>query len=253
VIVHVEDIESGALWRVRLNTPKANIVDREKIKTLDEIFRKAAAAPRLKGVLLEGEGPNFSFGASVEEHLPGQYETMIPAFNALFRTMLDSGVVVLAAIRGHCLGGGLELAAFAHRVFAAHDARLGQPEIVLGVFAPIASVILTERIGRSRAEDLCLSGRMVGAEEAHRIGLVDEVVQDPDAAALAYAREYLLPRSAMSLRLAQRAVRAGFRRRMETELKEIEHLYMNELMKSHDAEEGLRSFLEKRAPQWTDS
>jgi cyclohexa-1,5-dienecarbonyl-CoA hydratase len=251
--VSVASLDDGAIWRVRLATPKANILDMEKCALLRRVFERAREAPRLKAVVLEGEGEHFSFGASVEEHLPGRFEEMIRGFHKLFGRMLDASVVTLAAVRGQCLGGALELVAFCNRVFAAPTAKLGQPEILLGVFPPVASVLLAERVGRGRAEDLCLSGRSLTAADAERIGLVDQIADDPDDAALAYAHRHLLPRSASSLRLALRAVRAGFAERFRAELAAAERLYLEELMATHDAKEGLQAFLEKRAPAWSDS
>ncbi len=251
--VTVEALDDGAVWRVALATPKANILDMEKAEQLCSIFARARDERGLKAVVIEGEGPNFSFGASVEEHLPGQYEKMIPGFHRLFRLMLEASVMTLAVVRGQCLGGGLELAAFCNRVFASPDARLGQPEIVLGVFAPVASVTLPERMGSGAAEDLCLSGRSIRAEEALRTGLVDQIDEDPGAAALAYARKYLLPRSASSLRLAFQAVRGGGRAvRFLTELGRVERLYLDELMATADAVEGLQAFVGKRPAAWRD-
>jgi cyclohexa-1,5-dienecarbonyl-CoA hydratase len=251
--VAVEELEDGQIWRVRLATPKANILDIEKTERLSALFGRATEQRGLKAILIEGEGPHFSFGASVPEHLPGQFERMLRGFHGLFYRMLDAEVMTLAAVRGQCLGGALELASFCHRVFAAPDAKLGQPEIVLGVFAPVASVALPARVGQSHAEDLCLSGRSIGGEEALRIGLVDELADDPGDAALAYARAHLLPRSASSLRLAVRAVRQGFADRFRADLAEVERLYMNELMSTADAQEGLQSFVEKRKPEWRDA
>lgn len=251
--VVLDRLEDGAIWRVKLATPKANIIDRRKTELLTGIFAEARTDGGLKAVILEGEGPHFSFGASVEEHLPAQVKEMLRGFHGLFKAMLDSAVVTLAAVRGQCLGGGLELAAFCHRLFVAPDARLGQPEIVLGVFAPVASVALAERVGRGAAEDLCLSGRSLGAEEARAIGLADEIAEDPGAAAVAYAREHLLPRSASSLRLAVRAVRGDYALRFRTALDEVERLYLEELMATDDALEGLTAFLAKREPRWKNS
>jgi len=248
--VRVEPMDGGAIWRILLATPKANILDMEKIATLSRLFDVAGGQSGLKAILIEGEGPHFSFGASVEEHLPESCAKMIPAFGDLFRRLLAAAVPALAVIRGQCLGGGLELASFCHRAFAAPGARLGQPEILLGLFAPIASAALAERVGRSRAEDLCLSGRSLTAEEALRIGLVDEVAEDPLEAALAYAREHLLSRSASSLRHAVRALRAGFERRFTADLDALERAYLGDLMATHDAAEGIRAFLEKRPPRW---
>jgi len=251
--VCMKELEHGAIWRVSLATPEANILDMQKTELLSSIFGRAREARDLKVIVIEGQGPNFSFGASVEEHLPEQVEPMIRGFHRLFHQLLDAGVMTLAVVRGQCLGGGLELVSFCNRVFAAPEAQLGQPEIVLGVFPPVASVALAERVGRSRAEDLCLSGRTIAADEAARIGLVDEIADDPAQAALDYARQHLLPRSASSLRLALRAVRAGFAARFRSELAEVERLYLQDLMSTADAVEGLQAFLEKREPCWSNS
>jgi cyclohexa-1,5-dienecarbonyl-CoA hydratase len=248
--VRLEALDGGAIWRAVLNTPKANILDMQKSDILSDIFAEAATAKNLKAVVIEGDGPHFSFGASVQEHLPDRIEAMLSGFHRLFYRILDSHVVTLAAVRGQCLGGGMELAIFCHRLFAAPDARLGQPEIVLGVLAPVASVMLAERIGRSRAEELCLSGRSVTAEEGLTMGLVDAIDPDPGAAALAWARKHLLPRSASSLRMAVRAVRTGFDARFRTELASVERLFLQDLMATADAKEGLVAFLEKRDPAW---
>lgn len=246
----VEPLEGGAVWRVTLGGSKGNILDAALMDALAGAFDEAARAPALKALVLEGQGKHFSFGASVPEHLPGQVDGMLRRFHDLLLKLLDSHVPVLAVVRGQCLGGGLELVTLCQRVFAAPDARLGQPEIVLGVFAPVASLVLAERVGRRHAEDLCLSGRAVDVQEARAMGLVDEVADDPWAAALDYARQHLLPRSASSLRFAVRAVRAGLRERFAAELPAMERLYLDELMATHDALEGLQAFLEKRAPAW---
>ena len=156
------------------------------------------------------------------------------------------------AVRGQCLGGGLELAAAGHLIFAAPGAMFGQPEIRLAVFAPAASCLLPEKIGPSRAEDLLFSGRSIGAEEAHRIGLVNAVADDPSQAALAYFEEHLAPRSASSLRLAVRAARYDLVNRIRRKLAEVERLYLEELMATRDAVEGLTAFIAKRPPVWED-
>ena len=243
----------GAIWRVALATPKANILDMEKIEALTTLFERARTTTSLKAVLLEAEGEHFSFGASVPEHLPGRFEWMIPAFGNLFRRMMAAPVVTLAAVRGQCLGGGLELVSMCHRVFAAPSARMGQPEIVLGVLAPVASVVLPERIGRRHAEDLCLTGRVVEAHEAHGMGLVDELAEDPAAAAMDWITRHLGPRSSTSLRLAVRTARVGWAEAFDARLAAAERIYLEELMGTHDAKEGLHAFLERRDPVWRNS
>ena len=251
--VRCEASDEGRIWRLVLDAPKANVIDAAMTAELTRLFREATAEPALKAVVLEGEGAHFSFGASVEEHLPQHVAAMLRGFHDLFRAMAAAAVPVVAVVRGQCLGGGLELAAFAHRVFAAPDAKLGQPEIRLGVLAPAASVILPERVGRAVAEDLCLTGRIVGAPEALALGLVDGVSDDPRAAALAWIRDGLLPHSAASLRRAVRAVRWGLDRKLHEDLDAIEGLYLEDLMTTADATEGIRAFLEKRRPVWSDA
>ncbi len=246
----------GRLLRLRLARPKANIVDAEMIAALDaalaEAGREAPGAPALRGVLLEHEGPHFSFGASVQEHLPESCAAMLRSLHALVLRMVDFPLPVLVAIRGQCLGGGLEVAAAGHLIFAAPDAKMGQPEILLGVFAPAASCLLPERVGQGAADDLLWSGRSIDGREAHRIGLVNAVADDPEAAALAWFDEHLAKRSAASLRLAVEASRRDLRARVREKLASVEELYLTRLMKTRDAVEGLTAFLEKRAPVWED-
>jgi cyclohexa-1,5-dienecarbonyl-CoA hydratase len=249
-VVRLEPLDDGAILRVVLNTPRSNILDRPTVEALTRVFKSAQEDTDLRAIILEAEGPNFSFGSSVQEHLPDACASMLTAFHGLFRVMLDAAVVTLAVVRGQCLGGGLELAAFCHRLFAAEDARFGQPEIALGVFAPVASVVLNERLGRGAAEDLLLSGRSITAAEALRLGLADATGTDPAAAALAYARAHLVPRSASSLRHAVRASRRGYGERLLAEMGHLEAMYLQDLMKTHDATEGVRAFLEKRPPDW---
>ncbi|HYB90341.1 MAG TPA: cyclohexa-1,5-dienecarbonyl-CoA hydratase [Candidatus Binataceae bacterium] len=245
----------GRLLRIRLARPKANIIDAEMIAALDAALSDAevaGGAPALRGVLLDAEGAHFSFGASVQEHLPESVAGMLKALHALLLRMLAFPVPILAAIRGQCLGGGLELAAAAHLIFVAPEAKLGQPEITLGVFAPAASCLLPERVGRAAAEDLLLSGRSIDGREALRIGLASAVAEDPEAAALAYFDEHLAKRSASSLRRALAAARSGLVDRVRGQLAAVEQLYLQDLMRSHDAVEGLNAFLEKRPPRWED-
>lgn len=244
--------KDGALLRLRLSRPKANIVDAAMIAGLRSALREHLPGARLRAVLLDAEGPHFSFGASVEEHLPESCAAMLRDLHALILQLVASPVPVLVAVRGQCLGGGLEVAAAGHRIFAAPGATLGQPEIKLAVFAPAASCLLPERIGQACAEDLLFSGRSIGAEEAHRIGLVDALADDPSLAALAWFDEHLAPLSAASLRFAVRAARAGGVERIRAKLAEVERLYLEELMATHDAVEGLTAFIAKRPAKWED-
>ncbi len=240
----------GALLRLRLARPKANILDAAMIAALDRAFAQHAGNSALRGVLIDHEGPHFSFGASVEEHLPGQCAAMLKGLHALLLRMLGWPAPILLAIRGQCLGGGLEFACGGHLLFAAHDAQLGQPEMKLAVFAPAASILLPPRIGQSRAEDLLLSGRSIDAPTALAWGLANEVAEDPAAAALAYFDAHLAVKSASSLGYALRAARAPLLEQVRRRLAEVEALYLDGLMGTRDALEGLQAFIEKRTPKW---
>lgn len=240
----------GKLLRLRLSRPKANLIDAEMVAALDQALGEHQADAGLLAVLLDHEGPHFSFGASVEEHLPGPCADMLRTFHALVIRLIETPVPVMVAIGGQCLGGGLEVALSGHLIFAAPSAMLGQPEIKLAVFAPAASCLLAERIGRARAEDLLFSGRSVGAEEALRMGLVNAIDDDPAAAALAYFDEHLSGLSASSLRYAVSAARLGFADRIKAKLNEVEELYLGGLMDTRDAVEGIEAFIEKRTVIW---
>jgi cyclohexa-1,5-dienecarbonyl-CoA hydratase len=241
---------NGALLRLRLARAKANIIDGAMTEALDGALAAHLGARDLKAVLLDHEGPHFSFGASVEEHLPAECAGMLKRLHGLIGRMLDSPLPILVAARGQCLGGGLELAAAGHLIFAAPDARLGQPEIKLAVFAPAASCLLPERVGQARAVDMLLSGRGLGAEEAAAIGLVAAIAEDPEDAALRYFDAHLAPHSASALRFATRAATRGYAERVRAKLAEVEAMYLEGLMRTRDAVAGLEAFIEKRPAKW---
>jgi len=242
--------EAGTLLRLRLARPKANIVDAAMIAALDRALNEHLGRGDLLAVLIDADGPNFSFGASVEEHLPGNCAVMLKNLHALLLRFLASPAPVLVAARGQCLGGGLELALAGTLLFIAPDARLGQPEIKLGVLAPAASCLLPERVGQARAEELLLSGRSMDAAEAAAIGLVTAVAADPEGAALAWFAQHLKGKSAAALRHALRAARLDLVERVRQKLARVEALYLDDLMATRDAVEGLDAFLARRPPKW---
>lgn len=240
----------GSLLRLRLARPKANIVDAEMIAALHGALLAHGGNPALRGALLDHEGPHFSFGASVEEHLPATCGAMLATLHALVMAMLEFPAPILVAVRGQCLGGGLEVAMAGSLIFAAPDAQLGQPEMKLGVFAPAASVLLPCRVNAAVAEDLLLSGRSVGAAEAKELGLVHTVADDPVAAALAWFDAHLAGKSAASLRFALKAARHARIDAVRAGLAAVEKLYLQGLMNTRDANEGLAAFLARRPPAW---
>lgn len=238
------------LLRLRLSRPKANLIDAVMIDALNRALADHLGNRDLGAILIDAEGPHFSYGASVEEHMPDQCDAMLSGIHGLITRMIEAPVTILVAVHGQCLGGGLEVALAGHLLFVAPDAVLGQPEMRLGVFAPAASCLLPELIGPARALDLLLSGRTISGADAAAIGMAREAAADPERAALAYFDEYLKPKSASSLRYAIKAARSDYAARVATKIKSVERLYLDELMRTHDAVEGLGAFVQKRAVQW---
>ena len=245
--------EEGAVRRLTLDAGKGNIIDSKLVVELAEAHGAAVADPNAAAVVIDAAGPHFSFGASLEEHRPSAVAGMLKRLHALIRSLLESPIPTLFAVKGQCLGGGLELVLAGNRIFAHPSAKLGQPEIKLAVFAPAGSVLLPLRIGQAKAEELLWSGRSVEATEALAIGLVDEVCgaeDDPAERALAWARTSLLNLSRSSLRHAVRVARQAFARDAWERIEASERAYLNELMATPDAKEGIEAFIEKRAPRW---
>ena len=249
----LEVLHSGRVARLTMRAPKANILDIEMIGGLDAGVRQIAALADLRAVVITGEGPHFSFGASVAEHLPDRIESALGALHGLLRRLLDVPAPTIGALRGQCLGGGLELALACDLLIAEEDAWLGCPEIKLGVFPPAASALLPVRAGAARAAALTLTGDSINGIEAHAIGLVARVAPSGglDAALEDWLATTFLPRSAGGLRFAATAARREVRRVMDDALPLAEQLYLGELMRHPDATEGIRAFLEKREPRWT--
>lgn len=248
--LNISKQRDGALLRLCLARPKANIVDAKMVAALDAALSGALDDPDLKAVLLCAQGPHFSFGANVEEHLPDQCAAMLSTFHALISSLFAYPIPVLVAVRGQCLGGGLEIALAGHLIFAAPDAQFGQPEIKLGVFAPAASCLLPLKVGQTRAEDMLISGRSLDAPEAREAGLVNHLADDPEAAAFEYFDRHLAPLSAAALRHAVKAARLSLTKAVKNNIAAVEKLYLEDLMATADAVEGLNAFLEKRAPVW---
>ncbi len=248
--IRLEFTHDDRVARITLASPKANILDRAMIHELNAAVSHCSGRV-LNAIVLAAEGPNFSFGASVQEHLPDQIAGTLHSLHALLRRILDLPAPVIAAVRGQCLGGGFELALSCDLIIADKTAQFASPEIKLAVFAPAASVLLPARVGQAVASRLLLTGAAISAEEAAGCGLVAKVVDDLDAEVNRWLETDFLQRSPSSLKFACRATRLPLRRVFEQDLPEIESLYLRDLMMTPDAEEGIRAFLEKRSPQWS--
>jgi cyclohexa-1,5-dienecarbonyl-CoA hydratase len=238
--------------RLILAAPKANIIDRAMIADLERAADELDSRRDLAAVVVGAEGPHFSFGASVEEHLPDQIGDTLACLHHLIGRMTELPAPTIAAVRGQCLGGGFELVLACDLILAEESAQLGVPEIKLAVFPPAASALLPRRIGAGPAAALILTGTSWSGKRAADAGLVTRAVAEGelDSALAEWLTKDFLPRSPAALRLAARAARRSVRRAVEEDLPAVERLYLDELMAEPDATEGIRAFLDKRAPRW---
>jgi cyclohexa-1,5-dienecarbonyl-CoA hydratase len=242
----------GRRATLTLARPPLNILDLATLAELDARLRELAARPDLQLVVVRGGGGKaFSAGVSIQDHTPDKIERMLLGFHGALERLRNLDALTVAAVDGHCLGGGLELACCCDWIVASERSRFGQPEIQLGCFPPVAAALLPGRIGVGPALELLLSGRLLDADEALRLRLVDRVVTGEALdAAIESIAEWLLAKSAVATRLAKRAVRAGVDRPFGAALKEAERLYLGELAASADMVEGIDAFLAKRPPAW---
>lgn len=242
-------IEQRTAW-ITLDRPPLNVLDIAMMESLDAALERAL--PKSDFVIFQGAGTKaFCAGADVADHTPERAGKMLRAFHAVFRHLASADCLTIAAVRGYCLGGGMELATFCDFVLATESAQFGQPEIKLGCYPPVAMVILPQRIGLQAAAHLILRGHQISAVEAHRLGLVTSVVSDD---ALSAAVETLLRElrtlSSNVLRLTRNTLAHLHSSEFLEQLEEVERVYLAELMQIRDAREGIRAFLEKRKPVW---
>ncbi len=250
--VHLE--RSGAVARLRLDRPPLNVLHIPMLRELCAALDEADADPACKVLVLTGGGRAFCAGVDVADHTAERVSEMLPLFHAAIRRLLDVDLAVVAALNGHALGGGCELALACDVVLAREDVRIGQPEITLGVFPPAAAVLLPRVVGRQRALELILTGRVLTAPEALQWGLIAEVVPaDRFEDRVDKWAKQVASLSRPVLRLAKKAVRETLDLPLHAGLDRAEDLYLTELMGCADPHEGLAAFLEKRKPVWKDA
>lgn len=246
----------GSVANIMLDDGKGNVLDNTMMLEILECFEEFKQKPQLKLICFQGEGKHFSFGASVEEHTKEFAEAMIRTFHKIFFTVSEIAIPTMAKVSGQCLGGGMELTLICNFIYADKTAKFGQPEIVLGVFPPPASILLPLKIGYARSEELLITGRTINAEEAEKIGFVNQVFEDKEMLnqkTEQWIVKNILPKSASSLRYGVKASRIKFNHILGNFLPQLEHLYVKKLMETNDANEGISAFLEKRQPDWQNS
>jgi len=240
----------GRVAHLTLAAPPLNILDLALIEALD---RELAALPSATQLLvLRGQGGRaFSAGVSIQDHTPDKVDRMLAGFHGVIRRILDLDAIVLAVVDGVCLGGGMELAMACDLVLASEDARFGQPEIQLACYPPVAAALYPQMIGPQRTAELLLTGRNLGAQEAHAWGMVNWLVPRAEVdGKVAGVIADLTAKSAAVTKLTKRAIAAGRSQPWSPALAEAERIYLEELTATKDMHEGIGAFLEKRKPRW---
>jgi len=235
-----------------LHRPPLNVLDIATMEQMSAGLGVLAADPSARLLMIGANGDKaFSAGVEVADHTPDKVDRMIDVFHALIRQIDAFLVPTLAAVNGAALGGGLEVALACDMIVAAAGAKLGQPEIKLGVFPPVAAVLLPRLLPPACAHELLYGGGVITAEQALTYGLVNRVFARASFGeeARAFAAPFLeLSRAA--LLSTRKAIRTSSGRGFTEALAQVEEIYLKQLMKTHDAGEGLAAFLAKRKPVW---
>ena len=245
--------EADGIGSITLNKEPYNVLDIAMMKEINTALTDFRGK-NLKAVVIKAEGKAFSAGVDVSEHTEDKVKEMIDVFHEIFANLQMMESPTVALVKGAALGGGCEVAIFCDIVIASEKAKFGQPEIKVGVFPPVAAALIPTLIPGRKALELLLTGENVLAPEALSLGLVNHVlpVENFESEAEKWITENLASKSAIVLRLTKKAFVAGFRNNYEDAIHTIEDIYLNELMKTRDAKEGLAAFLEKRQPVWKD-
>jgi cyclohexa-1,5-dienecarbonyl-CoA hydratase len=243
---------AAAACYIVLRHPPLNVIDLQMMQELAQALTEAEAMPDVFVIVLSGDARTFSAGVDVAAHTPDKIEGMLATFHAVIRALVATDKITIAAVRGHCLGGGAELAMVCDMVFTAELAQWGFPEIKLGCYPPVACASLAALIGQKRAAELILTGRSIQGSEAAEIGLANRALPDDELdGAVEECVDHLSKLSPAALAVTKKAFYAWDAMHFDKGLARAERVYLDELMNTHDAHEGIRAFMEKRAPKWT--
>jgi len=237
--------------RLALNHPPLNVIDIAMMEELAQTLGEIEVRSDVSVVVLSGASKAFSAGVDVAAHTPDKVEGMLLKFHAVIRALVASRKVTVAAVQGHCLGGSAEMAMVCDVVYTASSAQWGFPEIKLGCYPPVACAALAALVGQKRAAELILTGRTISGIEAAEIGLASRAVPDQEMGpAVDQTVQELLGLSAAALAVTKKAIYAWDAMHFDKGLARAEKIYLEELMKTADAQEGIRAFMEKRVPKW---
>ena len=238
--------------RIALHHAPLNVIDIPMMEELALTLTEIELHANVSTLVLSGEGKAFSVGVDVAAHTPDKVEGMLAQFHAVVRALIATKKVTVAAVDGHCLGGGAELTMVCDLVYTTESAQWGFPEIKLGCYPPVACTALAALVGQKRASELILTGRSISGKEAAEIGLASHAVPTEKLAAVVDdSLGHLGKLSSATLALTKKAVYAWDSMHFDKGLARAEKIYLEELMNTADAQEGIRAFMEKRDPRWT--
>ena len=241
----------AAVARIRLHNLPLNVIDIPMMEELAQTLAEIEARADVSVIVLSGEGKAFSSGVDVAAHTPDKVEAMLLKFHAVARALVASKKVTIAAVHGHCLGGGAELAMVCDLAYTTASAQWGFPEIKLGCYPPVACTALAALVGQKRAAELILTGRTISGNEAASMGLANRTVPDESlTTTVDQTVDELLRLSPEALGVTKKAIYAWSAMHFDKGLARAENIYVEELMKTADAQEGIRAFMEKREPKW---
>ena len=238
--------------RIALHNPPLNVIDIPMMEALAQTLNQIEDRADISVIVFSGEGKAFSAGVDVGAHTSDKVEGMLTKFHAVIRGLVATKKVTLTAVHGPCLGGGAEIAMVCDIVYTADSAHWGFPEIRLGCYPPVACTALPALVGQKNAAELILTGRSISGKEAAEIGLANRAVREAELpAAVDECIGELSKLSPVALALAKKASFAWDSMHFDKGLALSEKVYLEELMKTTDAHEGMRAFMEKREPKWT--
>ena len=238
--------------RISLDNPPLNVIDIPLMRELQQVIADLERREEIAMLVLEGSNRAFSAGVDVKAHRPGQVAEMLHEFHIVIRALVATRKITICAVKGACLGGGAEIALVCDMVYTARDATWGFPEIKLGCYPPVAAVALPALVGQKRAEELILTGRQISGDEAVAIGLANKSSASEDLnLVIEDTIGELRKLSPAALASAKKAVYAWDAIHFDKGLARAEKIYLEELMRTHDAQEGISAFIEKRKPNWT--
>lgn len=241
----------NALARITLSHPPLNVIDFQMMDELRQALTQAEQQPQISTILLDGNAKAFSAGVDVAVHTPELIKTMFEKFHGLIMQIVKLSKITIAEVQGACLGGGAELAMVCDMCFTTPDAKWAFPEIALGCYPPVACTALAALVGEKRAADLIFTGRMFSGKEAADWGLATEAHDGDDLPNAIQSRlDHLYKLSPAALAHAKKAFYAWDSIHLDKGLARAEKIYVEELMKTEDAKEGVQAWMEKRKPVW---